>query len=166
MTALLAGPSGPFAVLPGWSVIRLRRDGLPPLRFAGRLVARHGGRPASATLWHEYGLYRTVAAGYAAEIVAWAAQPEGPRPTRCHAMLFDTLDAALSGFEEHDAARDICPGLAAPELACRVTETPPAGLAMQAAALRVSCQDVTRRYRIGVGAFLAGIATADPVDGF
>jgi hypothetical protein len=141
---------------PGWSAIRLRRDGLPPLRFAGRLVARHDRRPGGASLWHELALYRGMAAAAGVEIVAWAAGAAGPFRARCHAALFDRQDDALAFLEEHDAAADTCPGLTAPPC-----EGGPAERLLGAAALRAFRDDAVNRYRMSVGAFLMGIAVKE-----
>ena len=140
-------------------LIRLRRDGLPPLRFLGAIIARHDGYYPGATLWHDLGLYRTTSGDYVVEIVARQTRATSTGPTRCHAICQPTLDAALLVLETHDPAADLCPGLSAPALGDR--SVPPVVLAQQAAALQATCHDVTRRYRMGVGAFLAGIAMRD-----
>ena len=152
--------------------IRLRRDGLPPLCFTGRMIARHDGRVPGAMLWHDIGLYRAATATYGVEIVAQllvAAPDPAPlapngvhsRPTCCHAALFDTLDGALTALESHDASQDVCPGVSAPSLSLNDPATPPAMLLMQAAVLQGFCRDVVRRYRIGVGVLLADIGLQD-----
>lgn len=145
-----------------WSLIRLRRDGLPPLRFRGRLIARHDGAVRRASLWHDLALYRTPEACFVVEIVAQCVvdQPRPGcqvRPARCHAALFETLDAALSRMETHDPTQDICPGTALPEFRPDDPAISTVSLMMQAAVLRGLCGDVARRYRIGVGVLLAGI---------
>ena len=75
-----------------------------------------------------------------------------------------TRDAALLMLETHDPASDLCPGLSAPAVGDPVPggrTVSPVVLSLQAAALRAACHDVTRRYRIGVGAFLADIASRE-----
>jgi hypothetical protein len=151
-----------------WGLIRLRRDGLPPLRFHGRTIARHDGRLPGATLWHDIALYRTATAAFAIEVVAQLAvavphraQPAlGDclvRPARCHAAMFDLLDDALTALECHDASRDVCPGISAPSVSFGDPDVSPAMLVMQAAFLQGFCRDVVRRYRIGIGVLLADI---------
>jgi hypothetical protein len=76
--------------------------------------------------------------------------------------MAETLDDALTMLESHDPTSDICPGLSAPAPALADRTISPAVLSLQAAALQTVCDDVTRRYRIAVGAFLAGIALRDP----
>ncbi len=140
-------------------LIRLRRDGAAPLRFDGRLIGRHDGCVPGAALWHDLALYRTAGGGYAAAILA-VLRTQGcnpPHAVACHAALADTLDQALTWLETHDAAADICPGLSAPALSVDDPHLPPAALMLQAAALYCACQDVVRRYRIGVGAFLSSL---------
>jgi hypothetical protein len=134
----------------GWETIRLRRDGMPPLRFSGRLIARHPAPPGA--LSHGMALYDTVDAGYAVEIAAWS---EG-RPARCHAAVFGGLEPALAMLEGHDATADICPPLLDGAM-------PAAELALRAAALRALCRDVEARYRAGVGAFLAAVALKEAI---
>jgi hypothetical protein len=141
---------------PGWSVIRLRRDGMRPLRFTGQLIARHDARPPAAALWHELALYRGPAAATGVEIVAWAARADGDFRARCHAALFDRQDDALAFLEGHDAMADICPGLTAPACGGGAAES-----LLAAAALRAFCQDAVCRYRAAVGAFLAGVAAKE-----
>jgi hypothetical protein len=144
--------------LVGCSLIRLRRDGQTPLRFSGRLIARYDGKLARANLWHDLALYRSANGGYAVEIVALTAPS---RPARCHAASVETLDAALTLLETHDAAADICPGISTPALALDDPSVSPAALMLQAAVLQCVCSDVVRRYRIGVGAFLASLGLQD-----
>jgi len=157
---------------PAWTLIKLRRDGLPPLRFSGRLIARYRGIAPRVALWHDLGLYRTAAASFVVEIVAQhlvpspdiaPLEPSGfqVRPARCHAALFETLDGALTRLETHDAACDVCPGISAPALSFNDPSIPPALLVMQATALQGFCGDVVRRYKIGVGAMLADIGLRD-----
>jgi hypothetical protein len=158
---LRAGPI--FAALPDAAridrLIRLRRDGQRPLRFDGDLIARHNGIIPHAPLWHDLGLYHAACGGYAVEIVAWRAGPAAPGTVaRCHAFLAPDLDAALARLEGHDAARDICPGLSAPNVRLDDPALSPTALVMQAAALHGLRQDVVRRYRIGVGLFLSELA--------
>ncbi len=157
---------------PPWSPVRLRRDGLPPLRFHGRVIARYDGKVPGATLWHDIALYQTAAAGFGIEIVAQLLLPgpEAPqdtsgaglvRPARCHAAAFNRLEDALTSLECHDASRDICPGISAPSVSFGDPAVPPAMLVMQAAFLQGFCRDVVRRYRIGVGVLLADIGLRD-----
>ncbi len=148
---------------PGWGLIRLRRDGQPPLRFVGRLIDRHQAPVDGDTLQHDLALYLTAAPGFAVEIVARAARGDRSYPVRCHADLFDTLDGALTRLETHDPSRDICPGLSAPAPAFTDPAVSPARLALQAAALQSACQDISRRYGVAVGALLARIALSDDV---
>lgn len=128
-----------------WEVVRIRRDGQPPLRFTGRLIARH--TPRADAVSHGMALYDVADGGYAVEIAAWC----GGRPVRCRAALCETLDRALTMLECHDAAADISPPLLDESL-------PAAELALRAVALRTLCRDVETRYRSDVGAFLASVA--------
>lgn len=128
------------------------------MRFLGRLIARHQGPAGEAALWHDLALYRTANAGFAVEIVANLPRGDTSHPMRCHAEMFDTLDGALTMLETHDPCRDICPGLSAPAPALIDPAVSPVRLAFLAAALQSACHDIGRRYRIAVGAFLAGIA--------
>jgi len=153
-------PENPLAT--GWGLVRLRRDGTHPLRFSGRLIARHDGAARRATLWHDLALYRTEQACFVVEIVAQllVAAPRCERrirPARCHAALFDTLDGALTRMESHDPSHDVCPGIAVPAFRLDDPAVPAAMLMMHAAALQGLCRDVERRYRIGVGVLLADI---------
>ena len=138
----------------GEGLIRLRRDGGFPLRFAGRLIARHDGRAPPATPWHDLALYRSAEAGYAVEIVACTEAG----PVRCHAILAETLDAALTLFESHDPVADLCPGVTAADLGFDETGLSSTRLAIQAAVLRCAGLDVERRYRVSVGRFLMALA--------
>jgi hypothetical protein len=140
-----------------WCPIRLRRDGLPPVRFSGYLLGRHSGALPAVTFWHDLALYRDQAGGAAAEIVAWSGAGSAARRVRCHASILPALGDALRMLETHDPSADICPGVSAPPLAFGDPAITPVELSLQAAALRIFRQDVVRRYRIGVGAFLAGL---------
>lgn len=149
-------------------LIRLRRDGLPPLRFSGRIIGRHDGSVRRATVWHDVALYRTAAAAFAVEIVAQLltdvpveAFGLQVRPVRCHAALFETLADALTALENHDASQDVCPGISGPSLSLNDASVPTAMLMTQAAVLQGLCRDVVRRYRIGVGVLLANIGLRD-----
>lgn len=167
MTLKANPPAGPHGIGPaiGWSLIRLRRDGLQPLRFSGQLIAQYDGRLPATRLWHELALFRTVDARYVVKIVAWhRAAPDPSRiagsdiqAVRCHATLFETLDDALGLLENHNAVGDICPTTFAPALAAHDPAVPATTRLMQATMLQGFCEDVLRRYRIGVGALLAGI---------
>jgi hypothetical protein len=146
-----------------WSLFRLRRDGMRPLCFSGRLIARHEGWLPRVTLWHDLAIYLTATGDYAIEIVARLGAGPGvaqSRPVRCHAALFDTFDAALTQLETHDASRDICPGIAAPSPDFGDPAMSPASLAIQAALLHGFCQAVVQRYGVGVGSFLHNICMA------
>jgi hypothetical protein len=134
--------------------VRLRRDGQPPLRFLGAEIGHHDGHEPQAGLWHDVALYRDDAGGYVVAIVARMAAGAA----RCHAVRADTLDAALTRLETHDAAGDLCPGVSAPALDCDDPALSPATLIVRAAALRCALEDVERRYRIGVGRFLMALA--------
>ena len=147
--------------------ISLRRDGLPPLRFFGHLIAQHDGRLPLVPIWHEIGLYRASNGGYVTRIVAYMAaeskspltknDTQGLHAARCHAASFETLEGALQLLEQHDASRDVCPGLSAPGIDFNDATLSPIALVMQATMLHSFCRDIMRRYRIGVGALLAGI---------
>jgi hypothetical protein len=153
-----------------WRLIRLRRDGMMPLRFSGRPIARHQGTPVQAAVWHDLGLYQVADGGYAVDIVARASAAAGTHgwpfrrdgaAVRCHAVLAATLEEALAVLEGHDAAADLCPGITAPAIVLDETIMSPATLLIQAAALNAALLDATRRYRIGVGAFLFRLARDD-----
>jgi hypothetical protein len=103
-------------------------------------------------------LYRSANGGYAVQIVALTPPT---RPTRCHAAAVERLDAALTLLETHDAAADVCPGVSAPAVTLDDPSVSPAALMLQAASLQCACADVVRRYRIGVGAFLASLGLQD-----
>jgi hypothetical protein len=150
-----------------WGPISLRRDGLPPLRFSGYLIARYDGRVRHVPLWHDIALYRTQDGFYVTHLIVNftltsedSVSPEHGRANlaaRCHAVAFQSLEEAVCSLEGHDASHDICPGLSAPALVVDNVVLSPAALAMQAMILRGFCQDAVIRYRIGVGALLAGI---------
>lgn len=137
--------------------IRLRRDGMAPLRLTGAPLGRSEGWLPGAAIWHDLGVYRRAPAGFAVEIVART--PAGP--WRCHALTADTLDAVATVLEAHDSVRDICPGIASDAVALDDPELPLASLVLQAARLRATQLDVRRRYRIGVGRLLAALAWMD-----
>jgi hypothetical protein len=146
-----------------WSPVRLRRDGLQPLRFLGRLVARHDGQAPHAVLWHDLALYRTALTGYAVEIVVRYSPAPGitpPQSTCSHATLCDTLDDAMTLFESYDPLRDLCPGVTAPAPGFDNPAISPVTLAIQSAALLGFSRDVVRRYGIGVGDFLNSLCLA------
>jgi hypothetical protein len=163
--------TSPITALPPWNPIRLRRDGQRPLRFAGRLIARHEGWVPQVTLWHDIALYYTADAGYAVEIVAQLSEHASgsassqARAAVCHAALCDTLDGAVYLLENHDPSLDVCPGISAPQLVFDDPMVPAATLALQAAALQVFCDSVVIRYRIGVGVMLAGIGQQEMAAG-
>lgn len=142
----------------GGLLIRLRRDGAPPLRFAGRKLAAQDGACAQAGLWHEIGFYAGRGGDWALGITLWRASPRGRAAVRCHAWRFDTLETAVVAVETHDAAGDVCPGIAAPELPLDDAAATPLTLALRAAGLERVRRDVARRYRIGAGALLAALA--------
>ena len=146
-----------------WSPVRLRRDGLQPLRFLGRLVARHDGRAPQAVLWHDLALYRTSPTGYAIEIVVRHSPAPGITPWQpacSHAALCDTLDDAMTLFESYDPLRDLCPGISAPASGFDNPALSPVALAIQSASLLGFSKNVVRRYGIGVGAFLNSLCLA------
>ena len=142
----------------GYSTITLRRCGTKPLRFCGRLVARHDGSYPSATLWHEIAFYAVDDGGWATEIVARHADACSIIAVRNHASLFETLDDAINRIETYNAIDDVCPGFGAPDLHLDDPTLPPALLALQAAALERFCHDIARRYRSTAGTLLASLA--------
>jgi len=159
------GPSG--VSQPEWRLIRLRRDGLPPLRFEGILLAHHTETQPSAapveTVWHELALYRVATGGYAAAIVVhFAAAALAPRIIACHAVLMSELNLTIDWFERHDAGQDGVPGLSLPDVTFDNPAVPPARLLLQAARLAAMQRDIIRRYRIGVGTFLLTLAGQVP----
>ena len=140
------------------ALIRLRRDRAPPLRFAGRLIAQQSGRFPQARLWHDIALYRAYGGGWAVAIVAWRADIDVTATVRCHADLFPSLDEAVQRIETHKADADICPGLAAPDIAIDDPRVDAATLLIQAVALDRSRRETERRYRIVSGTLLASLA--------
>lgn len=151
-----------WAARPGDAVgplIRLRRDGHAPLRFTGGLFGHYAGHMSLIGVWHDLALYATATGTYATAIVAWHAMNSSPTAVRHHAALHETIEAAVTHLEEHDPASDLCPGVSAPDVSLDGEHEPPVSLLLQAAALQAVKQDTLRRYRIGVGAFLATLAS-------
>jgi hypothetical protein len=144
-------------------LILLRRDGMRPLRFTGRLLAHHSGRSEGAGLWHELALYAAQPSAYAAAIIAQTeatrscdreAIEANSRPLRCHAALCEGLEPAIRMFETHDPAGDGGAHLIAPLFAAH---EPAHGAAWQVIAAQSALQETVHRYRACVAQFLAQI---------
>jgi hypothetical protein len=87
----------------------LRRDGLSPCIFEGRLIAEvtsfapgGGGR-----LWYELAAYQRSGAGYVASMKVFRKSADD-KDTHW-ARVFQTSAELLAYFENHDPARDVAP---------------------------------------------------------
>ena len=142
-----------------WREIRLQRDGAPPLRFAGRLLARHRGGAPEMTAWHDLALYGTAAGQFVVEIVAWAGLFGGNiHRSRTHALHAVTLEAALNLFETHDPLGDLWPDTLPPATGFESPARAVAQLSLEVAALHATCHDMMLQYRGAVGQLLARLA--------
>jgi hypothetical protein len=142
-----------------WADIRLQRDGVPPLRFSGRLLGRHEGGAPGMTAWHDLALYDTATRQFVVEIVAWrGAFGEKAYRSCSHALPAATLDAALSLLTSHDPVGDIWPTILIPAETVGTPWQASAQIALEVAALYAACHDTTLHYRRAVGRLLAGLA--------
>jgi hypothetical protein len=145
-----------------WHLIRLRCDGQAPLRFEGRLLARHDGLEATALVWHEIALYHVATGGYAVQITAHlrSAADTAAEVVCCHAALLPTLETAVAALEQHDAAHAAMPGRTVPSLDVCDQAVSPTNLLLQATRLAALQRDIVERYRVSVGALLFNLAGA------
>jgi hypothetical protein len=153
------------ACAPPATLIRLRRDGQPPLRFTGRLIAYHSGQAGMTACWHDLALYAAQPSSFAASITAQrgtsraGADPRAgaqeAEPVRCHAALWDGLEPAIRMFETHDAGRDAEAVLIAPLCRFRHLRGPAAWQHM--AGIEAARGALVHRYHAAVGTFLASL---------
>jgi hypothetical protein len=136
------------------------------------LIAHHGGRAETTSIWHDLALYQTEERRYVATVIAWVKFMRSPEfqnpgvgdseaqcfPVRCHAHLRETLYEAVHMFETHDPSDDASSSLVTSDWRTgNVAQVAPLN-AIQGPLIQLLHKDIVTRYRIGVGAYLSQLA--------
>jgi hypothetical protein len=125
----------------------LRRDGLSPATFDGRLLAKATGCGTASTLWYELAAYARAEGGFVASMKVFKKSAD---EADIHwARSFPTAAELCAYFEGHDPTRDVTvpsqgagPGGAT------------AAAVLQAVALRQRLDEARMEYEVAVGDLL------------
>jgi hypothetical protein len=129
----------------------LRRDGLSPCVFAGRLIAEATSYSPGPRLWYELAAYARDDGGYVASLKVF--KKSADEKDIFWARVFATASELSAYFENHDPARDI---VASTDLTDAKVAT--AEAVIRAVALRQRIDEARAEYQSAAGDLLTEIA--------